>query len=71
MIPELHTGNYSPENENKLVFIMKINFKILIKHQLGPARRAMISIMFGYLFFSVLAQYFNPEHPSFFPSTKV
>ena len=32
----------------------KINFKLLIKNQPGPARRTNISKMFGYLFFSAL-----------------
>ena len=32
----------------------KINFKLLINNQLGPARRVNISKMFGYLFFSAL-----------------
>ena len=32
----------------------KTNFKLLIKNQLCPARRAKISKMFGYLFFSTL-----------------
>ena len=32
----------------------KTNFKLLIKNRFGPARRAKISKMFGYLFFSAL-----------------
>ena len=32
----------------------KINFKFLINNQLGPAWRASISKMFGYLFLSAL-----------------
>ena len=31
--------------------LRKINFKLLIKNQLGPAQKAKISKMFGYLFF--------------------
>ena len=69
MISEPHTGNHSdfiqsfyPLRCNSNVLKLKtswylqrkINFKLLIKNQLGPARRAKISKMFGYLFFSAL-----------------
>ena len=69
MISEPHTGNHSdfiqsfyPLRYNSNVLKLKtswylqqkINFKLLIKNQLGPARRAKISKMFGYLFFSAL-----------------
>ena len=59
----------------------KINFKLLINNQLGQAPRGNISKMFGCLFLSTLGLQPNiscnipihpkPEHPSFFPSTKV
>ena len=69
MISEPHTGNHRNFiqsfyplrcNSNMLklktswYLQQKINFKLLIKNQLGPARRAKISKMFGYLFFSAL-----------------
>ena len=69
MICEPHTGNHRnfvqsfyPLRCNSNVLKLKtswylqrkINFKLLIKNQLGPARRAKISKMFGYLFFSAL-----------------
>ena len=72
MISELHTGNQSDfmqsfyplrYNSNMLklktswYLQRKINFKLLIKNQLGPVRRAKISETFGYLFFSV----FSPQ----------
>ena len=69
MISAPHTGNHSDfiqlfyplrynSNGMKLkatcYLQQQINFKLLIKNQLGPARRAKISKMFGYLFFSAL-----------------
>ena len=72
MVSEPHTGNPSdfiqsfyPLRYNANVLKLKaswylqgkINFKLLIKNQLGPARTAKIAKMFGYLFFSV----FGPQ----------
>ena len=74
MISAPHTGNHSDfiqlfyplrynSNGMKLkatcYLQQQINFKLLIKNQLGPARRAKISKMFGYLFFSALGPQSN------------
>ena len=78
MISEPHLGNHNDfiqlfyplrYNSNLLksktswYLQRKFNFNLVVKNYLGPAWRAKISRMIGYLFFSDFVP--QPEHPSF------